>query len=62
MNNESISYKEFSAKRFLFKGNSCFPLSPCDENKKKKGKEQNIINRFDQVKLILKELGHQTDK
>jgi hypothetical protein len=47
--------------RFLFPGNSCFPLSPCEEMKKSEDKTVNIVSKRDQLKLILDVLGHQDE-
>jgi hypothetical protein len=30
--------------RFLFQGNSCFPLSPCEEMKESQENEVNIVS------------------
>jgi len=51
------SLKKYNRERFLFPGNSCFPLSPCEANIKSKMKETNIIDKIDQLKIILKQLG-----
>mmetsp|Transcript_363 Transcript_363/g.300 ORF Transcript_363/g.300 Transcript_363/m.300 type:complete len:138 (+) Transcript_363:2307-2720(+) len=62
--------KEFHRIRYLFQGNSCFPLSPCnkdDDDGAKKGakkegdKKYHVISKNDQVKVILKDLGIQSD-
>lgn len=64
---ESQFKKEFHKIRYLFQGNSCFPLSPCNkdeedgEKKKKEGKKYHVISKNDQLKVILKDLGIQTD-
>ena len=63
--------KEFQKQRYLFQGNSCFPLSPCvkdkneDKDKKEKDpddKKYHVISRKDQVKVILKDIGQQSEK
>jgi hypothetical protein len=50
----------------LFQGNSCFPLSPCgkddkEQKDKKDDKKLHVISKNDQVKVILKDLGIQSD-
>ena len=61
---DAVFKKEFREKRYLFQGNSCFPLSPCSDNKTKQEDKQavHIISKTDQVKVILKELGTQTEE
>ena len=52
--------KEFQDIRFLFQGDSCFPLSPLDKSKQKTGsdgKKQHCISKLDQVKVILRDIG-----
>lgn len=44
--------------RFLFQGNSCFPLSPCEEMKESQENEVNIVSKSDQLKLILEVIGN----
>jgi len=34
-------------KRFIFPGNSCFPLSPCEEMKESKDQDVNIVSQND---------------
>lgn len=62
--------KEFQRIRYLYQGNSCFPLSPCDKNdddKDKKDADPNddekvhIISKDDQNLVILKDLGVQSE-
>jgi len=36
--------KEFSTNRYLFQGNSCFPLSPCSENNNRKGDSKGSVH------------------
>jgi len=46
----NIDLKDWVKSRFLFKGNSCFPLSPCSDyhkNKKADKNGSNIINKAD---------------
>jgi mitogen-activated protein kinase 1/3 len=45
--------------RILFPGKSCFPLSPCE---KKRNQGSNLITSSDQMKLILKYLGKQSEE
>jgi len=33
--------------RYLFPGNSCFPISPCPANNKERNKGLNIIDKED---------------
>lgn len=47
--------------RFLFPGNSCFPLSPCDQMSKNPDKNVNIVSQNDQLKKILDQLGFLDD-
>jgi hypothetical protein len=50
--------------RFLFQGDSCFPLSPLDKSKQKtnkEGKKQHCISKLDQVKVILRDIGRQSE-
>ena len=63
--------RHFKQDRYLFQGNSCFPLSPCSENTKKKNEVAaekagkpgvHVISKSDQIKVILKELGEQNDE
>jgi hypothetical protein len=48
----------------LFQGNSCFPLSPFGKKDGKDGDKtkQHTISKNDQLKVILKDLGIQTDE
>jgi mitogen-activated protein kinase 1/3 len=48
--------------RFLFPGNSCFPLSPCEQMAKNPDKSVNIVSQNDQLKKILDVLGHQDEQ
>ena len=42
----------------IFKGNSCFPMSPCEQMLQCKNKEsQTIISKHDQMNVILGALG-----
>jgi len=67
--------KDFETKfqdiRFLFQGDSCFPLSPQNKNKgedkekeKEKGdkKKAHVVSKYDQIKVILRNIGHQSDE
>lgn len=47
--------------RFMFPGNSCFPLSPCDQMSKNSDKNVNIVSQNDQLKKILDQLGFQDE-
>ena len=47
--------------RVLFKGASCFPLSP-RSNKNEQYQNVNIISKQDQLYLTFKVLGKQTDE
>lgn len=62
--------KDFDTKfqdvRFLFQGDSCFPLSPQNKNKgekteKEDKKKAHVVSKHDQIKVILRNIGHQTD-
>jgi serine/threonine protein kinase len=63
--------KEFQRIRYLYQGNSCFPLSPCDKNDDDKDKKDktdkdndekvHVISKDDQNLVILKDLGVQTE-
>ena len=56
--------KEFQQKRYLFQGGSCFPLSPCknkNANNEGKSKKVNMIGNTDQVKVILRSIGEQSE-
>lgn len=47
---------DFANIRYLFQGNSCFPLSPqakADRTEDKKAKPVQVISKQDQVKVIL---------
>ena len=49
--------------QFPFEGDSCFPLEPLDKKKKSAqpgGKY--VISKNDQLKIILRELGTQSDE
>ena len=48
--------------RFLFPGNSCFPLSPCEQMQKSANKDVNIVSKNDQLKKILDVLGYQDEQ
>ena len=58
---------KFQDIRFLFQGDSCFPLSPQNKNKgenkdeKDKSKKAHVVSKHDQIKVILRNIGHQTD-
>ena len=49
---------EFKRQRYLFKGSSCFPLSPL---KNETGQSTSIVALEDQMHIILKSLGRQTE-
>jgi hypothetical protein len=52
-NEAKNDFKEnFDKKRYLFTGDSCFPLSPITKNEDKDNKTK-IISKKDQIKLIL---------
>ena len=60
-------FDKFQKKRYPFQGDSCFPLSPLNmKNREVKdeslSKKKNVISYRDQVKVILKGLGQQTEK
>jgi mitogen-activated protein kinase 1/3 len=68
----SVFETKFQDIRFLFQGDSCFPLSPQNKNKGKegkddkeekgdKGKKAHVVSKYDQIKVILRNIGHQTD-
>lgn len=64
--NPDTFHKEFQQKRYLFQGGSCFPLSPCkkqktEEKSSSSNKKFNMIGSTDQVKVILRSIGEQTD-
>ncbi len=48
--------------RFLFKGSSCFPLSPCQGKKGASSSSEAVIDQRDQLKVILGILGDQTEE
>ena len=55
---------KFQDVRFLFRGDSCFPLSPCNKEKGKSndnGKKAHVVSKLDQVKVILRQIGRQSD-
>ena len=54
-----MDIKEFNTKRFLFKGNSCLPLSPCKELK---NSDASKLGSKDQIKMILSALGPQSEE
>jgi len=54
---EKQSKKDFLKERYLFQGNSCFPLSPI---RTQKGEDSNIIAHDDQLNLVIRALGIQT--
>lgn len=43
----------------LFRGSSCFPLSPSSEMSKSAKQDENIVSNNDQLIKILEVLGHQ---
>mmetsp|Transcript_11358 Transcript_11358/g.19144 ORF Transcript_11358/g.19144 Transcript_11358/m.19144 type:complete len:309 (+) Transcript_11358:287-1213(+) len=47
--------------RILFKGSSCFPLSPC-EKANAEGQKVPVADENDQLKVILRILGNQTEE
>ena len=62
--NSTINDKEFQKERYLFTGSSCFPLSAykkkdTDDNKASATKKDEKIGPRDQLKVIIRELGHQ---
>jgi len=52
------STSDFKKTRYLFKGTSCFPLSPIRNDN---GDSTNVVALEDQMHMILKSLGRQTD-
>lgn len=62
--------KEFQRLRYLYQGNSCFPLSPCEKNDDEKDKKDgdkseekvHVISKDDQNLVILKDLGVQSEQ
>ena len=52
-------YNAIINNRYLFPGSSCFPISPCDEMKNQKNKDEsmNIVSQNDQLIKILEILG-----
>tara|TARA_B100000519_G_C13919429_1_gene286064 strand:+ start:271 stop:420 length:150 start_codon:yes stop_codon:yes gene_type:complete len=47
--------------RFLFQGDSCFPLSPINKDKlKEETQGKKVISQNDLVKVMLKYLGKQS--
>lgn len=68
---ESSFKKEFQRLRYLYQGNSCFPLSPCEKNDDDKDKKDaadkgnedkvHVISKDDQNLVILKDLGVQSE-
>jgi hypothetical protein len=54
--------KDSKKDRFLFPGQSCFPLSPCKEPSNVDTKSQNVISENDQLIKILELLGPLEEK
>jgi len=52
---ERSEFKNYKQQRFLFKGKSCFPISPLTNDND--GIEKQIIGSQDQLLLIMKGLG-----
>ena len=44
----------------IFKGSSCFPLSPYEAMQKNRDKKAQVISKNDQLNVILESLGPQT--
>ena len=63
INDQSQKYikSEFQNKRFLFQGDSCFPLSPTNKEDGSSAKSH-LVSKKDQVKVIIKTIGPQSDK
>ena len=56
--------KDFQKLRYIYQSNSCFPLSPYEENKKDKQKDigsksdtPHLISKDDQNLIVIKDLG-----
>ncbi len=52
--------KEFSNDRYLFKGKSCFPLTPIDKKNddlEMDGVTDGVVGQHDQMNVILRGLG-----
>lgn len=58
---KNFEYKDFQKVRYLFQGGSCFPLSPCKTTNNIEAGQNNQVGKTDQVKVILKTLGPQSD-
>jgi mitogen-activated protein kinase 1/3 len=58
--NCSSNYKIPAEERYVFTGNSCFPLSPTTKMKENSDDRKVILSKNDQLKVILQILGHQT--
>ena len=55
--------KSVKAGLAIFKGNSCFPMSPCEQMLQSKNKDsQTIISKHDQLNVILGSVGTQSDE
>jgi serine/threonine protein kinase len=58
-NRSETFYDDFPSKRYLFQGGSCFPISPCVKKQKVYAdKKKRVIGKTDQMKVILRGLGH----
>lgn len=55
----AIGIKHEPRDRILFPGKSCFPLSPCE---KTKSEDVKVVNKKDQMKLILEYLGQVSEQ
>ena len=44
---DQFDYTKFHAHRYLFRGTSCFPLSPCKNERVNNGKEESQISQND---------------
>ena len=58
---KTFDCKDFQKIRYLFQGGSCFPLSPCKTTNNIEAGQNNQVGKTDQVKVILKTLGLQSD-
>lgn len=54
--NQNFDYSVFTKVRYPFRGDSCFPLTPCpklNNDNPDRGDKRPTVGRIDQVKVIL---------
>ena len=57
--NNDLSSQQEADDRYIFPGNSCYPVSPCPLERKSEKKDVNLVSQNDQMIKILEILGHQ---